>query len=119
MDDAGQFIHGVKGFFEERCWFHFIGADAVAMGNDDFDITPSVENKEEEKEQKVDPVEELDILDDKIKTQESVEESSDLTPLVSFFEDRIKKGYFSPLVDEEGNDVPLTKPEDVDCSNES
>lgn len=86
-----------------------------SIGNDDFDITPSVENKEEEKEQKVDPVEELDILDDKIKTQESVEESSDLTPLVSFFEDRIKKGYFSPLVDEEGNDVPLTKPEDVDA----
>lgn len=80
------------------------------VGQKDFDITPDIEKKEEGT-----PTveEEVDILEDD-KKQEA-EKSTDLAPLVSFFEERIKNGVFSPLVDEEGNDIPLTKLEDVDA----
>lgn len=85
-----------------------------SVGNNDFDITPPIEEKEkEEKQEPIAPVEEVDILEGD-KKQEVVE-SVDVTPLVSFFEERIKSGIFSPLVDEDGNDIPLTKLEDVDA----
>jgi hypothetical protein len=85
-----------------------------SLGNKDFDIfNPLEKSKEEVKTEEPKAVEEVDILEGDEKKEE--ENSLDYKPLISFFEDRIKKGMFSSLVDEEGNDVPLSKPEDIDA----
>jgi hypothetical protein len=77
---------------------------------EELDILTQV--KKEEPPKKEEPKDEIDILGEDKKEEKP---SEDITPLVNFFQERIKKGIFSSLVDEEGNDVALSKPEDIDA----
>jgi|LakMenEpi03Aug12_release.lakeMendotaPanAssembly.Ray.scaffolds.fasta_scaffold00342_24 hypothetical protein len=81
-------------------------------GNGDFDILNPLEKKEEViVEKKEQNQEEVDILESDKKEEK---EQEDITNIVNFFQERVKKGIFSNLVDEEGNDVTLSKVEDID-----
>jgi hypothetical protein len=65
----------------------------------------------EKDEQKDEQVEDVDILG----TEKKEQKSETVEDINSFFQKKIKDGYFSALVDDEGKDIVLEKPEDYDA----